>query len=162
MNNQFIPVSFNLLELKKQHPNLKGNSLLVLVSIMKYFPNMYPSVKKICESSGLHRQTVHKHLNILENLKIIKRFRRNGVSSLYQIHPILLIKKTVDKAQKAFEYLKNRWENRPKNKFRTTSPNSCTKNKDTIQKEIDYLNRNTNLDKFDLGKLVQKSVQAIV
>lgn len=130
LSDQFVSIPKGMWDGMSHKDGLTGNCLLIYAAIMQNFPRMYPSVKTICARTGLHRQTVFKYLKRLEEMKVIKRFRRLGTSNLYQLSPHLLAKKVKTKSIDAFEKLKAQWLGK---KNRTTPDLTCPRYSDANQ-----------------------------
>lgn len=85
----------------KGNLNLPGNALKVYSVIYSFLPKSYPSIKKICELTGLCRNTVLKWKSYLEDKGIVQIHRTIGRVNLYTIAKQYLTKKVRD-SQEAF------------------------------------------------------------
>lgn len=88
---------------------LSPSSRSVIIAISSFLPTPFPSLKAIQENTGLCRNTVLKHLKILEEKKFLKRIRRYGTSNLYRLNPAILLKKVYDKAEQCIKQKAQEW-----------------------------------------------------
>lgn len=84
---QFIAVDMKLV----REANLEGNEIKILLIIQSFIPNPFPSTARICQISGLCKNTVLKYMRSLERKKILKRHERAGHTNFYELNPTLLL-----------------------------------------------------------------------
>lgn len=90
--------------------NFTGNQKSILGAIAASMPLCFISIKEIMRRTGLCRNTVFKHLKILETNKAIKRTKRFGTSSVFEINPVLLITKVAKKMKEVVKTFLDNWE----------------------------------------------------
>jgi len=96
---QYIQLDVNLIKAKE----LKPSSVKILTVIMSYMPQAFPSISVICDHSGLCRETVFKHLKLLEERNVLLRHRRVGTSNFYELNRVLLSDKMRKRVRTAYE-----------------------------------------------------------
>lgn len=110
VHTQFVPIDFKIVN---GLADLSGNSLKIFTNLMSHFPRIFPSIRTIQKETGLCRNTVFKWLRFLEKRKLIKRVHRSGTSNLYEISPVLILKrKAIDTMKKFIASKKAQWEAR--------------------------------------------------
>ena len=106
-HEQFIIITNDLAK------ELSPSEMKIYSVIMQFFPKMYPGIKKICEMSGLSRNTVYKYLKSMETKGVLERLRRKFKTNVYKIGSKFLTLKQNNKMQQAIKEVFTFFSGRP-------------------------------------------------
>ena len=85
--NKRFPVNFFRVPVQVFEFELKSSDLLVLITLCRFYPRIYPSLQKLGEMIGLSKKTVSKSIKTLTLLGLIN-YKKGGTghASVYTIN----------------------------------------------------------------------------
>jgi len=75
-------------DIADQAHKLGPNAVIVYVVLLRHAGQRngcWPSVKRLCQTTGLSRRTLQRAFRKLESLRLIKRSRREGMTNVYDL-----------------------------------------------------------------------------
>lgn len=107
-NAQFVWFDMKLLKRKDMKPPEKA----IVLALMENMPSIYPTLRTLCERTGLCRNTILKYLKILESKGILKRLKRLGSSNIYMFSKMYLKSSVYEKMKTAAHKMATYWFNK--------------------------------------------------